>query len=88
LKLLPPILLHGWIKKYVEAAIRAKDIADRYGITLPELAHRFLLSLPHPFNIVIGASNRVQLMDTIKDFNNGPLPDALVLEIINNTNKM
>jgi len=51
----PPIWLD---KKYLETAIKIKDIADRYHMPLHTLAHRFLLSLPHAFQIVIGASNQ------------------------------
>jgi D-threo-aldose 1-dehydrogenase len=79
----------AWLDiKYVEAAIRIKDIANRHNMPLHTLAHRFLLSLPYPFDIVIGASNQEQLKCTITDFDSGPLPGALFLEIMNSTNKI
>jgi D-threo-aldose 1-dehydrogenase len=71
----------------VESAILAKEIADRLGLDLPTLAHRFLLSLPFPFRIVIGASNRQQLVETLADFNAGPLSIELVEELLNNTKR-
>jgi D-threo-aldose 1-dehydrogenase len=73
--------------KFVEAAIKMKNIADRHGMALHTLAHRFLLSIPQSFCIVIGASNREQLKDTLSDFDNGPLPNTLFLEIMNSLNK-
>jgi D-threo-aldose 1-dehydrogenase len=79
----PPLWLG---KHFVDAAIRVKALADANAMTLPALAHRFLLSLPYPFQIVIGASNFEQLGATIEDFKSGPLPGFLVGEIMKNTN--
>jgi D-threo-aldose 1-dehydrogenase len=73
----------AWLsKKIIDAAIRVKALADAHAIALPALAHRFLLSLPYHFKIVIGASNAAQLAATINDFKRGPLPQFLVKEII------
>ena len=78
----------AWLdEKYVDAAIIVKDIADRHSMALHTLAHRFLLSIPQAFSIVIGASNREQLKDTLSDFDDGPLPGTLFLEIIDSINK-
>lgn len=73
--------------KFVDAAIKTKAIADRHGMPLHTLAHRFLLSIPQMFQIVIGASNRQQLNDTLDDFNKGALPNDIFLEVMNNLNK-
>lgn len=71
----------------VETAIAMKGIAARHDISLHSLAHRFLLSIPAFFHIVIGASNRQQLTDTLADFNTGALPRNIFLEIMNNLDK-
>ena len=78
----------AWLDiKFVDAAVNMKSIADKYGIALHSLAHRFLLSIPQLFYIVIGASNRQQLNETLEDFNNGALPHNIFLEIMTNLNK-
>ncbi|CAL1517913.1 aldo/keto reductase [Chitinophaga sp. MM2321] len=78
----------AWLNiKFVDAAIKMKSIADRHEMALHTLAHRFLLSIPQLFHIVIGASNRQQLNDTLNDFNNGTLPRDIFLEIMNNLDK-
>ncbi|MBX3256457.1 MAG: aldo/keto reductase [Chitinophagaceae bacterium] len=77
-----------WLdKRYIDTAIIVNDIAARHGMALHELAHRFLLSIPQDFTIVIGASDRKELEDTLNDFNNGPLPGTLFREIMNSINK-
>jgi aryl-alcohol dehydrogenase-like predicted oxidoreductase len=78
----------AWLDiKYVKTAIRINEIADRNHIALRALAHRFLLSIPLAFQIVIGPSNRQQLELTLGDLSDGPLPNELFLEIINSINK-
>jgi D-threo-aldose 1-dehydrogenase len=71
----------------VEAAMSVKEIAERYELVLRTLAHRFLLSLPFPFRIVIGASNRQQLTQTMTDFSEGSLPTAVIEELLTNTKR-
>lgn len=73
--------------KFVDGAIRTKHIADIHGMALHTLAHRFLLSIPQMFQIVIGASNRQQLNDTLEDFNKGVLPDNIFSDVMTNLNK-
>jgi aryl-alcohol dehydrogenase-like predicted oxidoreductase len=78
----------NWLDvKFVEAAIRTKKIADKYGMPLHTLAHRFLLTIPQQFQIVIGASNRQQLKDTLHDFDEGALPDNIFSDLMNNLYK-
>ena len=73
----------SWLnRKLIDTAIRVKALADERNLSLPSLAHRFLLSLPNPFRVVIGASNLIELAATIEDFRIGPLPDFLVTEIM------
>lgn len=63
-------------------AKKLKQLADELGISLQSLAHRFLLSLPQPFNIVIGPSNTAELQDTLEDVAKGPLPADLYERIL------
>ena len=66
----------------INRAKRIKEIADRYNMPLPSLAHRFLLSLRHNFKIVIGAVNITQLRNTLGDFEAGPLSRDIYEEVI------
>lgn len=63
---------------------RLRKIAAQYHIALPVLAHRFLLSLPYSFDMVIGAASLPQLLDTLAAIKEGPLPDKLFKEMISN----
>lgn len=73
--------------KFVDAAIKTKAVADKYGMALQTLAHRFLLSIPQMFQIVIGPANRQQLNNTLDDFNFGALPANIFSELMNNHSK-
>jgi aryl-alcohol dehydrogenase-like predicted oxidoreductase len=75
----PPLWLPAGDAKIARSL---KQLADEAGITLPSLAHRFLLSIPKPFNIVIGPSNTTELQDTLQDINKGPLPADLYEKIL------
>jgi len=71
-----------WLdRSSLETARCIKSIADLNKMALHELGHRFLLSLPYAFNIVIGPSNPAQLAATLDDFESGPLPEQIVKEI-------
>ncbi len=73
-----------WLgKSSIKKAEKVKMIADSYQMSLASVAHRFLLSVPENFKIVIGPKNSYQLSQTIFDLRRGPLPDDLVKEIIN-----
>lgn len=77
---LPP----GWLKKSsIEKAGQAKIIADRHQVSLSSLAHRFLLSIPEKFKIVIGPKDPCQLSQSVIDFKEGPLPEKIFEEIKN-----
>lgn len=76
----------AWLDpSFVAIAKRIKKVADEQAIPLPTLAHRFVLSLPQTFKLVIGPSDLVQLLTTLNDFNVGPLNEGLVNEINNHT---
>lgn len=68
----------SWLPlQHISAARQLKLLADAAGMPLQSLAHRFLLSIPFSFNIVIGPSNMAELAQTLNDFEQGPLPDSL-----------
>lgn len=66
----------------VEIARRLKRLADAEGMPLRAMAHRFLLSVPFHFNIVIGPSNGTELEETLGDYAGGPLPASLYEKIL------
>ncbi|OQP63921.1 hypothetical protein A3860_23625 [Niastella vici] len=72
----------AWLDySFVEAAKKIKVIADAHSIPLASLAHRFVISLPQQFKLVIGPRDLVQLLTTLNDFAAGPLDESLVHEI-------
>ncbi len=64
------------------AARRLHQLAGEEGLELRAMAHRFLLSIPFPFNIVIGPSDPQELGSTLGDFAAGPLPEPLFEKIL------
>ena len=76
--------LPGWLpKSSIERAEQIKLIAERYQMSLPSMAHRFLISIPETFKIVIGPKDPNQLRQTVFDFRQGPLPKKIFEEIKN-----
>jgi len=74
----------AWLaKRDIKQAKQVKEIADKYSIQLSSLSHRFLLTVQHRFKIVIGATDSYQLHHTVSDFTNGPLPEDIYTEIVN-----
>lgn len=72
-----------WLDRdIVDRAKLVKEIADRYQISLPSLAHRFLLTVRENLKIVIGPGNSDQVSETISDFSQGPLPPNILEEIM------
>ncbi|PSL44686.1 aryl-alcohol dehydrogenase-like predicted oxidoreductase [Chitinophaga niastensis] len=70
----------------LEIAMRLEQIAAKHQLTLPAMAHRFLLSLPYDFNIVLGPSDKLELDASIENFNKGKLPETILKEILNCSN--
>ncbi|MBW7893768.1 MAG: aldo/keto reductase [Opitutaceae bacterium] len=58
----------------IDRAIRLKQVADRHGLPLATLAHRFTYGLAELDRVVIGASNRRELESALNDIDAGPLP--------------
>lgn len=76
----------AWLSQQdIERARSLQEIAQEENMPLPALAHRFLLSLPHPFHIVTGASNPEELSATLAHFKAGPLPEGLSNKILKNS---
>lgn len=68
--------------KSIVQAKKISLISAKYDMPLRVLAHRFLLTIPYGFKIVIGASDRAQLADTLSTMKGGALPAAIYNEII------
>jgi len=65
----------SWVwRSQIDRATRLKVLADKYGLSLPELAHRFTFSVGELDRVVIGASNQEELQSALDDFEAGPLP--------------
>ncbi len=62
-------------------AVQLRAIAERHGLTLPSLAHRFMFGLAEVDRVVIGASNHAQLETALADFAAGPLPPEIFDEV-------
>ncbi|OJW55887.1 MAG: hypothetical protein BGO55_04515 [Sphingobacteriales bacterium 50-39] len=69
--------------RHLALARSAKEIADSEHISLTALAHRFLLNIPYPFHIVIGAANGEELRDTLSGIGAGPLDEGIYNKIVN-----
>ncbi|NML39989.1 aldo/keto reductase [Chitinophaga sp. G-6-1-13] len=66
----------------IATAQRLQVIAEQHHLTLSALAHRFLLTIPHRFSIVAGASRVTELEDSLSAFREGPLPEAVYRQIL------
>jgi aryl-alcohol dehydrogenase-like predicted oxidoreductase len=65
----------AWFDKAtLTRARQAKAVADRYGLALAELAHRFLLTVAGPDYVVLGARTPGQLRQSLLQLARGPLP--------------
>lgn len=65
----------------IERAIRLKALAERHGLSLATLAHRFMFGVAELDRVVIGASNQAELDAALADFAAGPLPSAIFDEV-------
>jgi aryl-alcohol dehydrogenase-like predicted oxidoreductase len=65
----------GWVwGPQIDRAIRLKALAEKNGLPLATLAHRFMFSVAELDRVVIGAGNRRELDGALADFEAGPLP--------------
>jgi aryl-alcohol dehydrogenase-like predicted oxidoreductase len=65
----------------VERAIRLHALAERNGMPLSTLAHRFLFSVAEVDRAVIGARTPEELAAALADFSAGPLPAGLFEDV-------
>ena len=72
----------SWLQlKSVENAQKAYKIAEKHGLELSTLAHRYLLSIQEVDYLVIGARNLTQLKKTLADCRHGVLPREIFDEL-------
>ncbi len=65
----------------IQRAIRLRALAERHGLSLSTLAHRFMFSVAEIDRTVIGARSPAELTAALADFSAGPLPAALFEEV-------
>ncbi len=65
----------------IRHARTVNDIAKKYGIPLPTLAQRYLFSMKEATRVVMGARKINQIKNTIADWRQGALPEAIFEEI-------
>lgn len=71
-----------WITETdVANAQQVKAIADKYDLPLPTLAQRYLFSIKEADRVVMGARTLKQIQATIKDWNQGKLPEDIFNEV-------
>ncbi len=77
--------VHGgrnWVwPQAITRALELHALAERKGLSLPMLAHRFLFSVAEIDRVVIGARNPAELADAWAAWRAGPLPAELFAEV-------
>lgn len=72
----------AWISREdVETAKVIYEVAKRYDMELPNLAQRYLFSMQEADRVVIGARNLEQIASTVKDWQQGALPEIVFEEV-------
>jgi len=61
----------------IDRAMRLQTLAEKHGMSLTTLAHRFIFGVDELDRVVIGASNRRELESALADFASGPLPQVM-----------
>lgn len=73
-----------WLEqRFINTASGIRQMAAENGILLPELALRFMQTVPSPLNIVIGPVTQNEFSDCITAVLEGPLEDQLYTRILN-----
>ena len=71
-----------WVwPEQIARAVRLRAVAEKHGLSLATLAHRFLFSTAEIDRVVIGARTPAELTAALADFSAGPLSAALFAEI-------
>jgi len=63
------------------AARELEQVASEAGVSLPELAYRYVLSRPVPHSALVGASNLEELESAVRFVDAGPLPSEAIARI-------
>jgi aryl-alcohol dehydrogenase-like predicted oxidoreductase len=71
----------------VAQAKKINTIAEKYRMPLHELAHRFLFTIEGEFKVVMGATDKKQLTDTIKAIEKGRLSPEVYAEVLKMLNQ-
>lgn len=66
----------------IERAARLKAVAERHGLKLPALAHRFAFGLAQLDRVVLGSRGLAQFLDAWRAFQAGPLPAEVFAEVV------
>ena len=75
-----------WVwPEQVGRAIQLRALAEKRGLPLATLAHRFLFSVGEIDRVVIGACTPAELAGALADFSAGPLPAGLFAEVCSPT---
>jgi aryl-alcohol dehydrogenase-like predicted oxidoreductase len=78
----------AWIsRKAIQPAKRLKALADKRGMTLSSLAHRFVFSVKELDRIVLGALKMEHLRMALADWKQGALPKDLFCAICESASK-
>lgn len=67
-----------WNQTQFDSVVALADIAKAAGLTLPQLAFRWLLAQPHVDSILLGASRPEQLRENLDACADGSLPEDVV----------
>jgi len=75
-----------WNDKYFEALEMIKPLAEKHGLTLAEVAlrwmtHHSLLKQEFKDAVLIGASSTKHITQNLKDLEKGPLPEEIVTKL-------
>jgi len=65
----------------LENAVRVKQVADTYNMSLATLSQRYLFSIKEADRVVMGARTPAQIKATVDDWNAGKLPEAIFNEV-------
>ena len=72
----------AWVwPEQIGRAIHLRALAEKHGLPLATLAHRFLFSVEEIDRVVIGACTPAELAGALADFSAGPLPAGLFDEV-------
>lgn len=69
-------------QRVIDNALAANSLANKFDLTLPALAHRFILTIAEVDYMVLGAKNITQLKATLNDCAEGKLEEEIFNSLI------